>query len=392
MKTYQKVIIALVICAMGLGIVLWLTLGRKGTEVPFKEPTPVEAAVARSDTILRRVSTVGTLKAIQSVTLRPEVSGKIAKIYYEEGEEIKAGEPLFKIDDEMYKAKVKETEARLALSRENYRRAAKLLEKKFGTVQQKDEAYANMLVSEANLEEAKIRLNDTVIKAPFEGFMGLSNVSVGATVSESVELANIVDLDPIYVDFSIPESFLPFIHVGDIVDVTIEDFDILPIEATIKAIAPEIDEATRTITIRAIMDNKERAYRPNEFARVIVLAGKIENAVLVPEIAIEREGDEEFVMLVVDNVAVRSTVSIGMREAGEVEITHGVKAGDVVITAGQFRVHDGDEVKVVNDLTKKEKPENVQGQPVKKEVPDEGATETEVEGAEDTGELGEQGN
>ncbi len=349
MKTYQKVIIAIVICAIGLGLVLWLTRTNKGPELPVKEPTPVEAAVAKNGTILRRVSTVGTLKAIQSVSLRPEVSGKIAKIHFEEGQEVKAGDPLYKIEDDMYKAKVKETEARLALDRTEYSRAVKLLEKNFGTVQQKDKAYASMSISEANLEEAKIRLDNTVVKAPFDGVMGLSNVSVGATVSESVELANIVDFDPIYVDFSVPESYLPFVHVGDVVDVTIEDFDILPVEATIKAIAPEIDEATRTITIRAIMDNKELAYRPNEFARVLVLAGKIENAVLIPETAIEREGDEEFVNLIVDNVGVRTTVSTGMRDGSEVEITHGVKAGDIVITAGQFKVRDGDEVKIENE-------------------------------------------
>lgn len=355
MKTYQKVVVAVVICAVGLGVILWLFKGGNGGEIPFKEPIPVEAALARSDTILRRVSTVGTLKALNSVTIRPEVSGKISKVLFEEGQAVNEGDPLYKIQDDLYKAKVKETEARLAVSTANYNRAVKLLEKKFGTVQQKDEALAKMQVDEANLDEARIRLKDTLIKAPFEGVMGISNVSKGATVSESVELVNIVDLDPIYVDFSVPESYLPFISVGDVVDVTIEDYDILPIEATIKAIAPEIDEATRTITIRAIMDNKENAYRPNEFARVIVQAGKIQDAILIPETAIEREGDQEFVMLVVDNVGVRSIVSTGLREDGDVQITNGVKSGDIVIVAGQFKVHDGEEVKIVNDLEDNDK-------------------------------------
>jgi len=96
------------------------------------------------------------------------------------------------------------------------------------------------------------------------------------------------------------------------------------------------------------MPNTELSYRPGEFARLLVLAGKTENAVLIPVSAIEREGDEEYVMLVVDNVAVRSTISTGMRDGDEVEIIHGVKAKDLVVTAGQFKLHDGDEVKVVN--------------------------------------------
>src|SRR5207302_126944 len=103
------------------------------------------------------------------------------------------------------------------------------------TVQMRDKTLAELQISEANLEEAKIRLENTVIRAPFDGVMGLSNMSVGAFVGETTELANIVDLDPINVDFNIPESYLPYVHVGDIIDVTIEDFDILPVEATIKA-------------------------------------------------------------------------------------------------------------------------------------------------------------
>jgi len=348
MKTYQKIIIAIVICGIGLAAILWLSRKKEGPLGPMREPTPVEAVKAKSGSILRRVNTVGSLTAIQSVTLHPEVSGKIAKLDFQEGERVKLNDPLFKIVDATYKAKLKEAEARLALAREEYGRAVKLLEKKFGTIQQRDKTLADMQMAEALVDEAKIRLDHTTIKAPFEGVMGLSNVSVGAFVSESTELANLVDLDPINVDFSIPESYLASVHAGDIVDVTIEDFDILPVEATIKAIAPEINEATRTVTLRAQMPNKELSYRPGEFARVLVLAGKIEDAVLVPETAIEREGDEEYVMLVVDNVAVKSTVSTGMRDGNEVEITHGVKADDLVITAGQFKVQDGYEVTVAN--------------------------------------------
>ncbi|EKE09827.1 MAG: hypothetical protein ACD_16C00101G0001 [uncultured bacterium] len=348
MKTYKKIIIAAVLCVLGLGGALWLLRGNKVTEVAFKEPIPVEASYAKIGSILRRVHTEGKLSAIQTVTLRPQVSGRIEKIFFEEGSRVKAGDPLYKIEDSLYKAKVKEMEARLLEKRGNYERAAKLLEKKFGTPQERDRTFAEMRIAEANLEEAKIQLENTILKAPFEGVMGLSKVSKGALVSESVELANLVDLDPINIDFSIPNSYLPFVHEGDVVDVTIEDYDILPIEATIKAIAPELDEATLKIIIRAQMPNTELSYRPGEFARLLVLAGKTENAVLIPVSAIEREGDEEYVMLVVDNVAVRSTISTGMRDGDEVEIIHGVKAKDLVVTAGQFKLHDGDEVKVVN--------------------------------------------
>jgi membrane fusion protein (multidrug efflux system) len=350
MKTYQKVIIALILCGLGLGIVAWLT---KKKELPIemaKEPTPVEATKAKSGSILRRITAVGTLKAIQSVVLHPQVTGKIAKIYFQEGEQVKAGDPIIKIEDGIYKANVKEAEARLALNREAYKRAVALLEKNFGTPQKRDEAFTEVQVGEAKLEEARIHLADTVIKAPFDGVMGLHQVHLGTLVSESTELATIVDLDPINIDFHIAESYLPFVHKGDTVDVTIEDFDILPIEAKIIAISPEIDETTRTVAVRAQMSNKELAYRPGEFARVLILVGKSEDTVLIPQTAIEREGDEEYIMVIIDGVAVRTTVSTGMRDGDEVEITHGLKADDLIITAGQFKVRDGEEVSVVNQL------------------------------------------
>lgn len=348
MKTYQKVVIAVVVCAIAFAAVQWIRKGKEASLPPAKEPVPVEVIKAKSGSILRRVRAVGDLKAIQSVELHPELEGKIAKIYFADGQSVKAGEPVFKIDDGLSKAKVKEAEAKVMETRANHARAAKLVEKKFGTQAQFDKTLADLKVAEANLEEAKVRLSHTTIKAPFDGVLGLSEVSLGAYVSPQTKLATIVDLDPINVDFNIPESHLPFVHLGDIVDVTIEDFDILPVEAKIIAISPEINPATRTIALRAQFSNEEKSYRPGEFAYVVIIAGEIKNAVLIPEIAIEREGEEEFVWLVIDNIAVKTTVSTGVRNANEVEITHGVKAGDVVISAGQFKVHDGEEVTTVN--------------------------------------------
>ena len=153
METYKKIIIAALICAISLGAILWLRSGNKVADIAFKEPTQVEAAPAKSGAILRRVSTVGNLSAIQSVTLRPQVSGKIEKIFFQEGSRVKAGDPLYKIEDNMYKAKAKEMEARLLEKRGNYERAIKLLEKKFGTPADRDKTFAEMQIAEANLDD-----------------------------------------------------------------------------------------------------------------------------------------------------------------------------------------------------------------------------------------------
>lgn len=348
MKTSYKIILTVVICALLAGTYYIFKGSSNEFDSPFREPPSVEAEFAKSGDIDRRISAVGTLVATQQVTLRPQVSGRVAQVLFDEGKEVEKNQPLYKIDDAEYKARFKDAQARFLLGKEKYRRATELLKKGFGTPAQKDETFAEMQVAAAAVDQAKIALDNTTIRAPFEGVMTINNVSVGTFVSESVELATLIDLDPINVDFTVPESFLGSIKVGDTVDVTVEGFDILPMDASIKAINPQVDIATRTVMMRAEMPNESRALRPGEFARVNANAGSVKDAVLVPETAIERRGDEEFLFIVNDGIAAENVVSTGMRDGADVEITHGVKAGDLIITAGQFKVRDGDEVIVVN--------------------------------------------
>ena len=348
MKTYQKVILALVVMGTGFGAFQYFFGKPSGMDLPKKEAVPVETAAAKIESITNRVSASGILTANQSVSIRPEVSGQISEILFTEGQEVEKGAPLYKINDALYKAKVKEAEAKVALAREEYRRAESLLKKNFGTQQNKDKALATLQINEAELEEARIKLRDTTVKAPFEGVMGLSNVSVGAFVSEQVELVNLVDLTPINIDFNVPESLLGKIKAGDVVDATIEDYDVLPMEATIKAISPEVDPATHTIKMRATLPNTELTLRPGLYAKMHIDAGTIPNAVLIPETAIELEDGEPIVFVIVDNIAIRTVISTGLKDGKMVEVTNGLKDGDIVVINGQFRLHDGDEVAIMN--------------------------------------------
>lgn len=348
MNFIQKVILTVVVCAL-LGGGAYFYMGRtKNAENPFREAPTVETEAAVVGNIERRISAVGTLVATQKVVLRPQVSGRIAKILFDEGKEVTKDQPLYQLEDAEYKARYKDAQARLLLAKEQNRRSSELLKRGFGTPEQRDKTFAEMEIAASQVEQAKIVLDNSTIKAPFEGVMTINNVSVGTFVDTSTELATLIDLDPIYIDFSVPESFLGSMHTGDKVDVTVEGFDMLPMDATIKAINPQVDVATRTVVMRAEMPNAERALRPGEFARVQASAGAVKDAVLIPEGAIERRGEEEYVFVVSDGVAVETVIGTGMREGNKVEVTHGVKAGDLVVTAGQFKVRDGDEVKIAN--------------------------------------------
>lgn len=349
MTLKTKLALALIICVLGGGVIYYFS---KPVEDSFLTgetgPIPVEAIEVKLGDMARKIKSAGTLTAHNSVTLRPEVSGQIKEILFTEGQEVKKGDPLYKIEDGQYRAQVKEAEAKLALSRVEYDRAVALLKKDFGTTQARDKALSVMRINEAELQVAKIRLDNTIVKAPFEGTVGISNVSPGAFVSESVELVQLVDLTPIYVDFHVAESYLGTFKVGDTVDVTIEGFDILPYEASIKAISPQIELGTRTVQVRAEMENPDLALRPGQYARVVVEAGQAKDVPIIPESAIEREGDEEFVMKVVDGIAIRTVIDPGFRDGSNVEVVNGLKAGDMVVVAGQFKLQDGQEVTIVD--------------------------------------------
>ncbi len=361
MKTIHKIIIAVIICIVGL--VGFRYVYNRATEQPFamgnKGPIPVEAAYVKVQDMARRIRAAGTLVATQSVTLRPEVSGRIAEILFEDGQEVQKGASLYKIEDGLYRAKMDEAKAKVELAKVEYDRAVSLLKKGFGTTQKRDQALSVLRINQAELDNAKLQLEHTTVTAPFGGTVGLSNVSVGAFVSEQVELTNIVDLDPVNIDFSVPESFLGSFKVGDIVDVTVEGYDILPMDAPIKAISPEIDIATRTVMVRAVMENPELALLPGMFARVYLNAGTAKDAVVISEGAIERDSDEEFVMRIEEGVAIRTVIDTGFRDGQEVEVTNGLKPGDQIVIAGQFKLQDGQEVTVIDesaetqDLTEK---------------------------------------
>jgi membrane fusion protein (multidrug efflux system) len=353
MKTIHKIIIAVVICI--LGFVGFRYFYNRGTEQPFaigaRGPIPVEATYVKVQDMARRLRIAGTLVATQSVTLRPEVSGRIAEVIFDDGQEVKKGDPLYKIEDGLYKAKVDEARAKVELAKVEYDRAVSLLKKDFGTTQKRDQALSVLRINQAELDNAKLQLEHTTIRAPFDGTMGLSTYSVGAFVSEQVELVSIVDLNPINVDFTVPESFLGAFKVGDIVDVTVEGYDILPMDAPIKAISPEIDINTRTVMARAVMENPELALRPGQFARVMLNAGTAKDAVVIPEGAIESDSGEEFVMRIEEGVAIRTVIDTGFRDGLEVEVTNGLKPGDQIVVQGQFQLQDGQEVTVIDEST-----------------------------------------
>ncbi len=301
-------------------------------------PMAVETITVQLEPLQQGLSTVGTLRADESVVMRPEINGRLVQIHFEEGQRVQRGDPLFTLDAAVARAAMSEAEANVASAQRVNERASDLGAKQLLSQSEQDAALVALSISKARLASARAQLDKTVLVAPFGGVIGLREVSVGEVVSPGQALVNLVRLDPMEVDFSLPENELSQVSVGQPVTVVVDALDGLTVKGEVSAIEPVIDINTRSAKVRASVANPDYTLRPGLFARVTLGVGDAgAMAIIVPEQALLQQGDTRFVYLVRDGKAVRADVTTGQRLPGRVAITSGLKAGDEVITAGQAK-------------------------------------------------------
>ena len=256
------------------------------------------------------------------------------------------GTPLVKLDPAIPQAEVQQAKANLTLAKAKFDRAVDLAQRSFISGQAKDEAENNLKVAEASLQLAEAKLAKTDIRAPFSGVIGLRTVSVGDYVKEGADLVNLEAIDPLKVDFRVPETYLRQVQVGQAVEVTLDALPGKAYDGKVVALNPLIDAAGRSIVIRAQVRNQDTALRPGMFARVKLITRAERDALVVPEESLVPQGTEQFVFKVIDGKVARVKVETGQRRDGRVEIVSGIGAGDVVVTAGQLKLRDGVPVRV----------------------------------------------
>jgi membrane fusion protein, multidrug efflux system len=308
----------------------------------------VEAAEVEVGEVVDAMTVTGSLRSDESANISTEIDGRVQGVHFTEGQQVEQGALLFTLDDVVYRAELATAEANLQLSERNSKRAVELLERNAGTVRARDEAEAQLAIDHAEVDLARARLDKTRITAPFAGVVGLREVSVGNYVTPGQDLVNLEDIDPIKVDFPVPERALPAVKVGQPIEVTVDAWPGRTFEGEVYAIDPQIDAQGRSIAIRATIDNQERLLRPGLFAAVRLITARRDEALLVPEQAIFAHRGEPHVYKVVEGVARLTAVQLGGRRVGQVEIVSGVAAGDVVVTAGQMKMRDGAKVRVID--------------------------------------------
>lgn len=307
----------------------------------------VETVRAATTTLQSSMNAVGTLLADASAELRTEVPGQILGIHFEEGQRVQKGAKLFSIEATVLEADVNEARANAERSQAAYARARQLYARKLISASDYDAARANNNVDTARLLSSQARLVKTVIRAPFSGFTGLRRINVGDYATVGQALIDLVQLDPLRVDFSVPETTLAKLKVGQAIAISVAAYPERTFEGTVIAIAPRADVAGHSIQVRASLPNPELLLRPGLFAKVEIALDSRPDAIVVPEQAIWPVGQDKTVFVVVDGKAVQTVVQLGERRPGLVEVTAGIDVGDEIVTAGQMKLYDGAAVETV---------------------------------------------
>lgn len=312
-------------------------------------PAPVVRVMEIQPTTLNdRLRLTATLLAQDSVNLRAETAGMVTGIYFEDGSSVEKGELLVKIKDDELQAQRRAKLLDIELAQIQANRQERLLRNESTTQEAYDEARIRLETMKADLSLIDARIEKTEIRAPFDGLIGLRQVSIGTYLEPTTIVTSIQAIDPLKMDVAIPERFLPRVRVGMELKFRIEGFN-REFVGKINALDPRINDATRTLTARAKIDNSERILLPGGFASVELALNLLEDAIMVPSTAILPDLESTTVYLLQDGKAVVREISTGIRTRNSIQVTGGLEPGETLIVAGLQRLRDGIAVTVLND-------------------------------------------
>lgn len=316
-------------------------------------PTLVDTVTAETRVLPDSLNAVGSLRAIESVVVRPEVAGKLVRVEVAEGQRVAAGALLFALDADIAQAEVNEAMAAVRASERNRPRIIELASKQMISKSDADAALATSEINSAKLASAKARLAKTQIRAPFEGVVGLRQVSVGEYVNAGQALVDLVRLDPLEVEFQVPENHAGRLAVGQPVSVVTDALPGETFDGQVTAIAPNVSLSGRSIGVRARLANADKRLKPGQFAQVKLAMTAAAPVLMVPEQAVWPTGDQKMVYVVNNGKAELRPVTLGVREPGWVAVVAGLAAGEEVIVAGQMKLFPGAPVTTAKPAAKK---------------------------------------
>jgi len=314
-------------------------------------PVLVSAVPAGVEAMPQHLDGIGTIVAEHQVTVSPEVSGRVTKILFESGADVKAGDPLVQINDNPERADLANFQALAHLAEVTLARSNKLATQQFMAQQTVDQNQSELQVAQAEIARTQAIIAEKLVRAPFDGQLGVRQIDVGQYLSAGNAIVTLTDLDTLHVDFTLPEQARASLAVGQSVEFRVDAFHDRVFQAKLTAIEPQIDPETRTIKVQATLDNPRHLLLPGMFAAARVQLPPQPNVVTVPETAVDYTAYGESVYILQADgkddagnpkyKAVQTFVKAGARHDGRIAILEGVQPGDLVVNAGQVKLQNG---------------------------------------------------
>jgi membrane fusion protein (multidrug efflux system) len=301
---------------------------------------PVEAKVIKPRHIENAIKITGSILANESVSIRSEISGKIENILFQEGQRVKKGDLLLNINDDEILAQLERLKYTKQLNDDMEYRMRQLFEKEAISREEYDIALTTLNTTLSDIKEREARAAKYKLYAPFDGIIGLRQISEGSYITPSDLIVNIYNINPIKVEFSVPGKYSANANKGDSIRFSIEASE-EEFTGIIYAIEPRIDPQTRTLSIRAICKNDQEILIPGQFVNIEYILNELPDALMVPSEAIIPEMNSHKIFIFKHGEARQQSITIGVRTDKDVQITSGINPGDTVITTGILQVKEG---------------------------------------------------
>lgn len=360
----------IIITIVGLIVVVGILGGIKGLQIErmiaqgkqfSPPPEPVNTAIARKETWESLLTAVGSLEAVQGVIVTAELSGKVERIGFEPGTKVKTGELLVQQDISAEKAQLRAAEATLTLAKIDLERKSKLLAQKTISRSEYDNAEAQFKQAAAQADTIRAALKKKTIRAPFAGRLGIRLVNVGQVLKEGDAIVSLQSIDPIFVNFSLPQQQLAQVKSGLVVQVTTDAVPGQVVNGKITAINPQVDADTRNIRMQATLANPEERLRPGMFVNVAVVLPVRQNVLAIPATAVLYAPYSDSVFVVEEKkegkngqpgqIVRQKFVRLGEKKGDYVAIVSGLEEGETVVSTGVFKLRNGQSVVVNNAVT-----------------------------------------
>ncbi len=353
----SKMLRAFLLVFVILGVVVMgvLTVKKKQFEPPPPFAFPPETVTSHIAEELQwqdSISSVGTLRASQGAIISAEVSGTIWEIHFQSGQTVAKGDLLFELDTSSEQAELASAEATLNLAQLNLKRAQELRQSRTISQSELDTVVAQASEAKAEVNRISANLDKKRVVAPFSGRLGIRQVDIGEYLNPGTAVVSLQSMDPIYVDFSLPQQQISKVNEGYSIRLALDTYPDLQFKGNVEAIDPDLDETNRMFRVRAALANKQGMLRPGMFANVEVVQPQPSTVVAVPSTSVYYQAYGNTIFVIKDkegqSVVEQRFVKLGKAIGDFVSISEGIQAGEEVVTSGVFKLSNGRSVTVDN--------------------------------------------